>query len=192
MNKLTPNIRPNFAGDYPEIHPSVLIDPSAHIIGKVVIEKNVFVGPIAVIRADERCLDGKVSTIILREEVNIQDHVIIHSKTGTTVNIGAKTSVAHGVAIHGSCKIGTGCFLAMRSILYHVDLEDYVWIGVGPRSCEPFCFLTLMCLRRMCDSFPPDAWNLRVVSTKEKRYMEDVLVRTATLRGDYRRMYNHG
>ena len=48
------NIRPNLAGDYPQIDSSALIDPSAQIIGNVKIERDVFVGPMAVIRADQR------------------------------------------------------------------------------------------------------------------------------------------
>jgi carbonic anhydrase/acetyltransferase-like protein (isoleucine patch superfamily) len=43
MSSLTNNIRPNLKGDYPEIHSSALIDPSAQIIGKVIIGPNVFV-----------------------------------------------------------------------------------------------------------------------------------------------------
>lgn len=54
MKTFPENIRPNFAGDYPNIDASALIDPSAQIIGNVRIGKNFFVGPLAVIRADER------------------------------------------------------------------------------------------------------------------------------------------
>ena len=58
MTNLSPNIRPNLAGDTPEIHPSALIDPSAQIIGNVIVKKNAFIGPLAIIRADERGPDG--------------------------------------------------------------------------------------------------------------------------------------
>lgn len=192
MSKLTPNIRPNLAGDYPEIHPSALIDPSAQIIGKVILEKNAFVGPLAVIRADERGPDGKVSPIFLGEEVNVQDGVIIHTASGTTVDIGAKTTVAHGVTVHGPCKIGIGCFLAMRSIIYHVDLEDYVWVGMGAQIMRTTLSSHTYVPAGTVIRSKPDAWNLRVVSAKEKRYMEDVLERTAKLREDYRRMCQYG
>ncbi|MEE4602286.1 MAG: hypothetical protein V2J65_13480, partial [Desulfobacteraceae bacterium] len=67
VTNLTRNIRPNLAGDYPEIHPSALIDPSAQIIGNVKAGKNVFIGPLAVIRADERGPDGTVTPIIIGE-----------------------------------------------------------------------------------------------------------------------------
>ncbi len=192
MNKLTPNIRPNLAGNYPEIHPSALIDPSAQIIGKVIIEKNVFVGPLAVIRADERGPDGEVSPIILKEEVNVQDGVIIHTASGTTVTIGAKTTVAHGATVHGPCSIGIACFLAMRSILYHVDLEDSVWVGMGAQVMRTALSSHTYVPAGSVIRSRPDAWNLRVVSAKEKKYMEGVLERTAMLREDYRRMLEGG
>ena len=192
MNRFERNIRPNLVGDYPEIDPSAMIDPSAQIIGKVVLEKNVFVGPLAVIRADERGPDGTVSPIILGEEVNVQDGVIIHTESGTTVNIGAKTTVAHGATIHGPCNIGVCCFLAMRSIIYHVDLEDYVWVGMGAQIMRTVLTShTYVPAGRVIRS-RPDAWNLRVVSAKAKSYMEDVLVRNARLREDYRRLCQSG
>ncbi len=46
-------IRCNPNGDYPKIDKTTYIDPTATIIGKVKIGKNVFVAPGAVIRADD-------------------------------------------------------------------------------------------------------------------------------------------
>ena len=40
-------------GDYPKVDTTSYIHPTAVVIGKVRIGKNVFVGPGAVIRADE-------------------------------------------------------------------------------------------------------------------------------------------
>jgi carbonic anhydrase/acetyltransferase-like protein (isoleucine patch superfamily) len=188
MNKLWPNIRPNLAGDFPEIHPSALIDPSAQIIGKVRINKNVFVGPLSVIRADERGAEGFVAPITLDEEVNVQDGVIIHSQSGEIVEIGAKTSVAHGATIHGPCKIGMGCFLAMRCVLYSADLENHVWVGMGAKVMKTaLASHTYVPAGSVIKSIP-DTWNLRVVSTKEKAYIDDVLARAASLREDYRKL----
>lgn len=192
MNRLTPNIRPNLVGDYPEIHPLALIDPSAQIIGRVILKENVFVGPLAVIRADERGPDGTVSPITIEKEVNVQDGVIIHTASGTEVILGAKTTVAHGATVHGPCKIGVGCFLAMRSVLYHVDLEDHVWVGMGAQVMRTALSSHTYVPAGSVIRSRPDAWNLRVVSAKEKKYMENVLERTAMLREDYRRMLQNG
>ncbi len=179
------NIRPNLAGDHPQVHPTALIDPSAQIIGNVIIEKNVFIAPLAVIRADERGPDGSVAPITIGEEVNIQDGVIIHSHGGETVTIGSRTSVAHGVAIHGPCTVGEDCFLAMRCVLYSTILADAVWVGMNA-----------MVMRATLDHFTyvpagsvirsrPDTRELRLVSAKEKQYMKEVLEATNRLRDDY-------
>ena len=186
------NIRPNLIGDFPEIHPTALIDPSAQIIGNVKVGKNVFIAPLAVIRSDEPGFDGEVGPIIIEEESNIQDGVIIHSHGGGEVRIGPRTSVAHGVAIHGPCRIGEGCFLAMRSTLYGANIETSVWVGMNA---------TIMKVTLNAHTYVPagsvirsgqDAWELRVISEKELIYMQNVLSATNRLREDYRRMRGMG
>ena len=182
------NIRPNLIGDYPEIDPTALIDPSAQIIGNVRIGRNVFVAPLAVIRSDEPGPEGKVSPIVLDEESNIQDGVIIHSHGGDEVLIGARTSVAHGAAIHGPCKIKEDCFIAMRATLYSASLEPSVWIGMNASimnvTLDAYTYVPAGSVIRS----RRDAWDLRLVSEKEKLYMENVLLSTNRLREDYRRM----
>jgi len=185
MTTLPNNIRPNLAGDYPKIHPTTLIDPSAQIIGNVEIDKDVFVGPLTVIRADQRGPDGKVAPIKIEEEVNIQDGVIIHSGPGASVTVGSKTSVAHGVVIHGPCIIGRGCFLAIRSLLYSATLEDNIWLGMGAlvmRATLPS--FTMVPAGNVIRGLP-DALGLRLVTDREKEYMESVLAANSSLRLDY-------
>lgn len=182
------NIRPNLIGDFPEIHPSALIDPSAQIIGNVKVGKNVFIAPLAVIRSDEPGSDGLVSPIVLEEECNIQDGVIIHSHGGKEVTIGSRTSIAHGAALHGPCKIGEGCFVAMRSTLYSASLEKSVWVGMNATimmvTLDAFNYVPAGAVIRS----QHDAWDLRLISEKEKSYMETVLLATNRLREDYRRL----
>lgn len=185
MTSLPYNIRPNLAGDYPKIDPTALIDPSAQIIGHVEIARDVFVGPMTVIRADQRGPDGKVAPIVIDEEVNIQDGVIIHTEEGTSVSIGPKTSIAHGVAIHGPCTIGRECFLAMRSALYKTTLEDHVWVGMGA--------ITKLVTIPSFTKIPagsiirgnPDALSLRLVTDTEREYMQMVWAANSRLRMDY-------
>ena len=83
--------------------PSAYVDPTAQLIGNVRVGENVFVGPNAVIRADEPGTNGKVQPIMIEAESNIQDGVLIHSMGGASVRIGPKASIAHGVVIHGPC-----------------------------------------------------------------------------------------
>jgi len=182
------NIRPNLVGDYPKIDPTALIDPSAQIIGNVIIERDVFVGPMTVIRADQRGPDEKVSPVRIEREVNIQDGVIIHADPGAPVTIGSKTSVAHGVIIHGPCTIGRECFIAMRSSLYKITLEDHVWIGIGAIAK----LVTLHSYTRVPAGAiirdRPEVYALRLVTDKEREYMEKALNANSRLRMDYQEM----
>ncbi len=182
------NIRPNLAGDYPQIDPTALIDPSAQIIGNVKIEKNVFVGPLTVIRADQRGPDGKVAPIQIDEEVNIQDGVIIHTDPGASVVIGPKTSVAHGAVIHGPCTIGRECFIALRASLYKVTLEDHVWIGIGSiaKLVTLDSFIRVPAGAVIRDR--PEVLALRLVTDKERKYMEEVWAANSRLRMDYQEL----
>lgn len=179
------NIRPNLAGDYPQIDPTALIDPSAQIIGKVKIDRDVFVGPLTVIRADQRGPDGKVAPVQIDREVSIQDGVIIHSDPGASVIIGPKTSVAHGAIIHGPCTIGQECFIALRASLYKITLEDHVWIGMGAIAK----LVTLHSFTRVPAGAVirdrPEVLALRLVTDKEREYMEEVWAANSRLRMDY-------
>jgi len=179
------NIRPNLAGDYPQIDSTALIDPSAQIIGNVKIGRDVFVGPLTVIRADQRGSDGNVAPIQIDREVNIQDGVIIHTDPGASVIIGPKTSVAHGAIIHGPCTIGRECFIAIRACLYKITLEDNVWIGIGAIAK----LVTLHSFTRVPAGAVirdrPEVLALRLITDKEREYMEEVWDANSRLRMDY-------
>jgi carbonic anhydrase/acetyltransferase-like protein (isoleucine patch superfamily) len=84
-----------------------------------------------VIRADEIDSEGKVHPVIIEEGSLIQDGVIIHGRAGTTVKIGSRANIAHGVIIHGPCEIRQNCFLALRASIYNSTLEEGVWVGIG-------------------------------------------------------------
>jgi len=107
-------IRPNTFGQKPRIHRSAYIDPSAVIIGVVSIGKGVFGGPGAVIRADE-----PESAIRIGSECNIQDRVIVHALSGSTVNIREKVSLSHGCVVHGPCLIDKNTFIGFGSVVFN-------------------------------------------------------------------------
>lgn len=117
-------IRRNPRGDLPKIHPGAFVDPTAIICGLVVVEENVFIGPYAVIRADEMDADGHIDPIIIGAHSNIQDGVVIHSKSGAKVTIGEHTSIAHRAIVHGPCTVGNGVFIGFNSVLFNCTVED--------------------------------------------------------------------
>lgn len=117
-------IRKNPRGDLPRIHPSAFVDPTAILCGLVIVEENVFIGPYAVIRADEMDANGHIDPIVIGAHSNIQDGVVIHSKSGAKVNIGQRTSIAHRAIVHGPCTVGSGVFIGFNSVLFNCTVED--------------------------------------------------------------------
>ena len=119
-------LEPNAAGDYPQVAPSAHVHSSAVIIGSVHILEKVFVGPQAVIRADEPDADGAVAPVIIGQHSNIQDCAVIHALGGTSVKIGPGTSIAHAAVIHGPCEIGPNSFVGFNSVVFKASLGDGV------------------------------------------------------------------
>ncbi len=99
-------IRKNPSGHLPQIHESAYIDQTAILCGKIIVHENVFIGPYAVIRADEINASGDMEPIVIGAHSNIQDGVVIHSKSGAAVVIGENTSIAHRSIVHGPCTVG--------------------------------------------------------------------------------------
>jgi carbonic anhydrase/acetyltransferase-like protein (isoleucine patch superfamily) len=116
-------IRRNPCGMLPRVHSSAYIDPSAVVIGDVAIGRNVYVGPCAVVRADE-----KDSGITIGDGANVQDRVSIHALAGSRVIIEAEVSLAHGCIVHGPCRIGKGSFIGFNSVVFNAALEEEVFV----------------------------------------------------------------
>ena len=120
-----------YAGISPTIAESSYIDPSAIVIGDVVIGKNSSVWPLTVIRGD-------VNIIRIGNNTNIQDGSVLHvshvgefNPQGADLHIGDQVSVAHKVLLHG-CHIGNQCIIGMGSIVMdNAIIEDRVMLGAG-------------------------------------------------------------
>ena len=115
-------LRKNPSGDVPIVSASAFIDPTAIICGKVIIEDNVFVGPYAVIRADEVDEAGEMEPVIIMRDTNIQDGVVIHSRSGAAVIIGERTSIAHRSIVHGPCEVGDDVFIGFNSVVFRTSI----------------------------------------------------------------------
>ena len=115
----------------PVVDPTSYIDPTAQVIGNVKIGANVYVGPFAVIRADESDENGKVHAIEIADECNVQDGVIIHALGGTPVTIGKRTVLGHGCIIHGPCEIGEKCFVGFRAVVFKSVVGKGSFIGAN-------------------------------------------------------------
>jgi carbonic anhydrase/acetyltransferase-like protein (isoleucine patch superfamily) len=117
-------IRRNPSGHLPVVHETAFVDPTAILCGKITVEENVFIGPYAVIRADEVDAAGKMEAIVIGAGSNIQDGVVIHCKAGGGVTIGRGTSIAHRSIVHGPCTVGDNVFIGFNSVLFNCTVGN--------------------------------------------------------------------
>ena len=95
------------------------VDPTALIIGDVVIGDGVSVWPFAVLRGDE----GK---IVIGDGSNVQDHVTIH-----VGRIGKNSTLGHGAVVNNAT-VGDYCIIGMNSsLLDHAIIGDECIIGAN-------------------------------------------------------------
>lgn len=127
---MTENIR-KYLETYPQFDTTNYIDPTALVIGDVVLAENVSVWPYAVIRGD-------VNFIRIGKNSNIQDHSMLHvshkkadKPEGSPLIIGEDVTVGHHVKLHG-CTIGNRVLVGIGTIILDdVIVEDDVMIGAG-------------------------------------------------------------
>lgn len=112
-------IRKNPSGHMPVVHETAFVDPTAILCGRVIVGENVFIGPYAVIRADEVDENGDMEPIVIGANSNIQDGVVIHCKAGGGVTIGESSSIAHRSIVHGPCTVGNNVFVGFNSVLFN-------------------------------------------------------------------------
>lgn len=106
----------------PKIHPSVYIDPSARIIGEVMIEEDCSVWANSVIRADENSILIKNSTAIL-------DKTLIEGLE--KIEIGKNCLISHGAILHG-CSIGNEVLIGIGAIILEgVEIGDNCIVEAG-------------------------------------------------------------
>jgi carbonic anhydrase/acetyltransferase-like protein (isoleucine patch superfamily) len=86
---------------------ALFIAPTASVMGRVNIEKDVTIWYGAVVRAD-------VEEIYLGEGCNIQDNAVLHADEGDKTIIGARVTVGHSAIVHGA-EIGEGSLIGMHA-----------------------------------------------------------------------------
>jgi carbonic anhydrase len=153
-------IRPNIQTDFnfnttsPVISKFAYVDPFAVVIGDCEIGKLVLVASFAVCRGDEG------TPIHIGDYSNVQEGVFLHAlettahgkniddrrysaqgsllkandtafNTGFAIYVGEKSSLAHGVQVHGPVYIGNDTFVGMKSLIFNAKVGNRVAIGVA-------------------------------------------------------------
>ena len=121
-------IRKNIAGDQPRIDSTAFVDPSAVVIGRVIIGGNTYIGPGVVLRADRFSNVDELTKIEIGSNCSVQDIAVIHARAETPIIIKDDTTISHGVIIHGSTSIGSRCFIGARSVITNSMVENSVYI----------------------------------------------------------------
>jgi phenylacetic acid degradation protein len=93
----------------PVVNNTSFVHPQATLIGNVIIGKNCYIGPGAVLRGDW-------GAIILEDGCNVQENCTIHMFPGLTVMLHEGAHIGHGAVIHGA-RIGKNSLVGMNSVI---------------------------------------------------------------------------
>ncbi len=98
-----------FEGIKPVIHPTAFVHQTAVVIGHVIIGKDVYIGPGAVLRGDW-------GSIRIADGCNVQENCVIHMFPGIEVVLETGAHIGHGAVIHGA-RIGENVLIGMNSVI---------------------------------------------------------------------------
>lgn len=120
-----------FGDNAPQLGRAVFVDPSAVVLGDVVLGDDCSVWPAAVIRGD-------MHRVRIGARTSIQDGSVLHithagpfNPEGYPLIIGDDVTVGHKVLLHG-CSLGSRILVGMGSIVMDgAVVEDEVILGAG-------------------------------------------------------------
>src|SRR5690625_5471290 len=106
----------SYQGHTPELGERVWVDPSAVVIGDVVIGDDSSIWPQAVIRGDVHSIRIGARTSIQDGSVLHVTHVSDYNPKGFPLTVGDDVTVGHGVTLHG-CTLGNRILVGVGSIV---------------------------------------------------------------------------
>lgn len=121
----------HYLGIHPTLGDGVYVDPSALVIGDVVLGDQVSIWPMAVLRGD-------VNAIRIGHRSNVQDGSVLHvarpypgNEAGWPLLVGEDVVIGHKVVAHG-CTIGNRVLVGIGAVVLDgAIVEDDVMIGAG-------------------------------------------------------------
>ncbi|HEY5489585.1 MAG TPA: transferase hexapeptide repeat family protein [Gemmatimonadaceae bacterium] len=112
----------SFDSFVPVVHESAFVHPNATVVGNVIIGRDVYIGPGAVIRGDW----GGVE---IADGCNVQEGCVIHMFPGVTVRLEESAHIGHGAVVHGA-HIGRNVLIGMNAVVMdHADIGDESIVG---------------------------------------------------------------
>ena len=111
-----------FEGFVPVVHESAFVHPNATVVGNVVIGRDVYVGPGAVIRGDWGGIE-------IADGCNLQEGCIVHMFPGLVVRLEENAHIGHGAVVHGA-HIGRNVLIGMNAVVMdQADIGDESIVG---------------------------------------------------------------
>ena len=111
-----------FKGYRPVVDPSAFVHPQANVTGNVIIGKDVYIGPGAVLRGDW-------GQIIVEDGANVQENCVVHIFPGKQVVLKKGAHIGHGAIIHGAT-VGQNALVGMNAVLMDdVEVGDNCIVG---------------------------------------------------------------
>ncbi len=99
----------SFEGFIPVVDPSSYIHDTASVIGDVIIGKDCYVGPGAVIRGDW-------GRIIIEDGCNVQENCVVHMFPGKHITFESGAHIGHGAVVHGAT-LKSNCLIGMNAVV---------------------------------------------------------------------------
>lgn len=105
------------------------VAPTAAVIGRVTLGKDVNIWFGAVVRGDG-------NTIEIGDGTNIQDNAVVHIDSDAPAVLGSNVTVGHSAVVHG-CTIGDGSLIGIgATILSHAKIGKHCLVGAGALITE--------------------------------------------------------
>ena len=131
MRQYTPTSLRSFNGKSPQLGARVLIDPSAVVLGDVVLGDDVSIWPQVAVRGD-------MHSIRVGARTSVQDGCVLHithagpfNPDGWPLIIGDEVTIGHNATLHG-CRIGDRVLVGMGAVVMDgAIVEDSVVIAAG-------------------------------------------------------------
>jgi carbonic anhydrase/acetyltransferase-like protein (isoleucine patch superfamily) len=124
------NVR-GFLGNTPTIGQRVFIDPSAVVLGQVILEDDVSIWPHVAIRGDMHRIRVGARTSVQDGSVLHITHAGPYNPEGWPLDIGCDVTVGHRATLHG-CSVGDRVLVGMSAtVMDGAVVENEVVIAAG-------------------------------------------------------------
>jgi len=113
-----------FQGKSPQFDETVFVDPTARLIGDIILQPGVSVWPFTILRADS-------NRIVVGERSALLDKVLVESPKDHPVTIERNVLISHGVILHG-CVVREGAIVGIGAIVLDgAEVGRYSIVGSG-------------------------------------------------------------